>query len=166
MTLKPGETIGRLPARKKVVVGGELVQLYSIGWMAVMTGRSVQSIRLWERKGWLPKPIVSLPNHPDRWYLGVEIETYTRIFQQVKPSRQTSFQKTGFRELAHKAQIDLRAQLAKKNPAMFAPLSQQEKLEQAALRAQMERKTVRQIRVLTAAQRQAKRDLLKLALNK
>lgn len=164
MKLQPGQTIGRLPARKKAIIGGQQVDLYGIGWFALMVSRSTQSIRKWERSGKLPTPLVTIAGHSDRWYLGVEISTYTDIFQQEKPNRIDGFKKTKFQERCALARMALKTALASKHPSLFAPLPRHVELEQAALKAQLDRKANRQVRKISAVQRAAKAKLLQLNL--
>lgn len=162
MKIQPGQTLGRLPSRKKVIIDGQLVELYSIGWLAVMVNRSTQSIRKWERSGKLPTPLVTLSGQEDRWYLAVEISTYTEIFQQEKPNRIDGFKKTKFQERCALARVALKKALAAKHPSMFAPLPNYPGMEKAAIQAQLQRKAARQIRRITAVQRKAKQEILRL----
>jgi hypothetical protein len=43
-------------SKKTAVVNGKTIDLYTIGALASIVGRKSQTVRKWERKGWIPSP--------------------------------------------------------------------------------------------------------------
>lgn len=61
---------------KQVALGANAITVYSIGWLATLAGVSNQNIRLWERTGVLPAPILRGADRSFRFYTAQEIEQY------------------------------------------------------------------------------------------
>lgn len=90
----------QLCGRKTAVFDGRKYTLYSIGWFGMLVHRSKWTIRWWERKGILPKPLLSL-NTTTRWYLADEIAGYARIYQRAGVRSGKKIEDTSFKQEAH-----------------------------------------------------------------
>jgi DNA-binding transcriptional MerR regulator len=72
---------GSRPRTKDIIHSDTRIRLYSIGWMRYMTYLADVTLRGWERKQILPKPIFALAGGV-RWYSSAELIAYSRIIQQ------------------------------------------------------------------------------------
>jgi DNA-binding transcriptional MerR regulator len=68
----------RLPPKFKVKFGDQVITLYGIGWLAMLCRISSQALRWWERRGLLPKPILTVATK-DRFYTTQELLHYSQI---------------------------------------------------------------------------------------
>jgi DNA-binding transcriptional MerR regulator len=76
----PDVNTGPKPRVKTVVVNGAArIRVYSTGFAARIIGLAPVTIRLWERNGIFPRPLVKLP--VNRWYTGLEIRTYGKLIR-------------------------------------------------------------------------------------
>jgi hypothetical protein len=81
--------MANLPFRRNVILGeGEnsfSITLYSIGWLSFLVRRHVQTVRIWERDGILPKPVFDKQvDDMYRWYCAAELMGYAQIYQSLK----------------------------------------------------------------------------------
>lgn len=63
------------PRTKKVMLGSHTFEVYTIGFLAATTELAQVTLRLWERKGILPKPILRIPGTM-RYYTASEVLAY------------------------------------------------------------------------------------------
>jgi hypothetical protein len=63
-----------------VVYEGKSFQLYSIGWLALVTSLAAVTLRLWERKKILPRPYFTLGN--GRWYTALELDLFDKEIRE------------------------------------------------------------------------------------
>ena len=64
--------------RKRVRFRGYEFRLYSIAWLANLSGKSAKTIAMWERDNNFPTPIFDLKDGY-RWYTSAELHGYRRL---------------------------------------------------------------------------------------
>ena len=69
------------PRNKDIVFQGVRLRVYSISWFSYLTYLSLNTIRLWERNGIVPKPFFVLAGK-NRWYSAAELLTYSNAIRQ------------------------------------------------------------------------------------
>lgn len=69
------------PRRKRVKVGKHTLEVYSIGFLAAATNLANVTLRLWERKQILPKPVLNVGSGM-RFYTAPEILNYASIIME------------------------------------------------------------------------------------
>lgn len=121
----------QLPSRKPVcvIVNKVRITLYPLCWFCYAMRRSQWTIRLWEKKGILPTPLLTMPSDSRRLYTSVEILGYAHLFRENKFDTNTPVIKTRFPHLAQDFKLTL-TRLINENPAEFGkelPLSDQAK---------------------------------------
>jgi hypothetical protein len=67
------------PLKRKVIHEGRSFTLYSVGWLAILVNRHVQTVRNWEYKGYLPKPVFETDSTGVRYYNAAELMGYAEI---------------------------------------------------------------------------------------
>lgn len=73
---------GPKPRTKDVMWQQDIrVRLYTIGWLRYLTSLADVTLRGWERKEILPKPIMKLAGNT-RWYSPAELVVYSTIIKQ------------------------------------------------------------------------------------
>lgn len=72
---------GPKPRTKDVVWKGSTLRLYTIGWLRYLTFLADVTLRGWERKEILPKPIMTLAGGT-RWYTPAELIVYSSLIRQ------------------------------------------------------------------------------------
>ena len=91
-----------------------------------MIQRQQYTIRIWEKNGVLPKPLLRLDGTDYRWYSAAELIGYSEIFHSCKDAmRRTSTLKSGFPRKCAWFQAQLRGAV-KKDPSAFKPKLPQE----------------------------------------
>lgn len=70
-----------LPRKKTILLGKTQLEVYSIGWLSLYARISNPTIRLWERKKILPRPILKLPGKK-RFYTPTEITLYSNAIEK------------------------------------------------------------------------------------
>lgn len=66
---------GPVPWTKDIAHNKVPIRLYSIGWLSYITLFAAVTLRLWERRAILPKPIFALPSG-GRWYSPAELTAF------------------------------------------------------------------------------------------
>ena len=69
----------RFAKSRRVDYGGRSIKLYTIGWMAYSFQRHPETVKLWEKQGILPLPLLSVKTKW-RYYTADEIQAYTSVF--------------------------------------------------------------------------------------
>lgn len=91
---------------KTFLVNGSPVEFFSIGSLATALNRSVQTVRRWERKGWLPKASFRTSGKKkDRLYTEVQIKGLIVLAREeglLDPSERKPVGDTEFPARAHK----------------------------------------------------------------
>jgi DNA-binding transcriptional MerR regulator len=89
----------RLPKTKKVrlVAGGEIYTLYSIGWIAVLTNKDPHTIRRYEWRQIIPKPLITTKDN-QRWYLAEEVAGYSREIKATLLKPKMNIEHTDLRD--------------------------------------------------------------------
>jgi hypothetical protein len=67
------------PLKKRTVFEDHSLTLYSIGWLGILVNRHTQTVRLWEYKGYLPRPIFATDEVQVRYYSAAELIGYAQI---------------------------------------------------------------------------------------
>lgn len=80
---------------REVVFAKRRIRLYSIGWMAYAFRRHPETVKTWEKKGFLPPPILRTGGKW-RYYTANEIEDYSVIFQSSGVGSGARFDKQAF----------------------------------------------------------------------
>lgn len=78
--------VGPLPRTKQVVLAGIGLRCYSIGWLAYTSNAAQVTLRLWERNGVLPRPLVRIGDN--RWYTSMEVLRFAaaiRCYHESSP---------------------------------------------------------------------------------
>jgi hypothetical protein len=71
--------VQKLPFRKTIVYKGQKLTVYSIGWLALLIGRHIQTVREMEYNGILPTPAFETDETKVRYYTGGELVGYTKL---------------------------------------------------------------------------------------
>lgn len=69
-----------VPRTKHVRLGAHTLELYSIGYLSDISELAVVTLRLWERQGVLPKPILRIAGGI-RFYTALEIAVYAALIR-------------------------------------------------------------------------------------
>lgn len=81
-TVAPGlrgiQLVSRRLPRRTVIFRNHRLRLYTLGWIAYLSNRSVRSLHRWERNGILPPPLMPSPDGT-RWYLAAEVKGYSAL---------------------------------------------------------------------------------------
>ena len=77
----------KIPYRKKVKYKETLITLYSIGWLAYYSNKGNSTLRRWESKKVLPRPLLSLEGDSNRMYSAREILGYSHVIKSVSTGR-------------------------------------------------------------------------------
>lgn len=72
---------------KDILYGQQTLTLYTIGWLAELTGMALSTLRLWERQGILPRPLLHV-GHAGRYYTAVELQEYRSVLRQLQSVRE------------------------------------------------------------------------------
>lgn len=72
--------------RKTIVYKGRNLRLYSIAWLAHLSGKSVRSLHRWDTLGKMPKPLFVLSDGV-RWYSAAELKGYARLIRAANIGR-------------------------------------------------------------------------------
>lgn len=88
------------------------VTVYSIAWLAHLCNRSADTIRRWERRGVLPKPILSSEDGR-RWYTASELRGYANIVKANNPRRHVDIESTAFKAQTESYKHFLQMELAR-----------------------------------------------------
>lgn len=127
-----------LPYKKLVKIGTEQLTVYSIGWLARAVDRNVHTVRQWEAKGILPRPLINLeltPSSKDksvgttRWYLAAEIAGYASAFRKAKVRRGISIESSPFKRSAALIRADLKKAMQKNIKAFPKKLSNEAQIQ-------------------------------------
>jgi len=87
----------RVPYRLKVEYQGVSLYLYSIGWIALYSRKGRSTLKRWEQRGVLPKPLLNLDGKNHRLYTSREILEYSTI---IRSSNSVSGRKTDYDSLS------------------------------------------------------------------
>jgi len=129
-----------LPPKKRILFEGFNLTVYSIGWLALMTHRHVQTVRMWEYSGLMPLPIIPRDQIDGvyRYYTAAEIIGYTQIFNQnqmrpgIPKKGGTNPQRRKLHDLMHSFRSQLKAKFFQKDKAVFITnLPNEAKIEEA-----------------------------------
>ncbi len=72
-----------LPFKRKVLLGERSMTVYSLGWLAILASFHPMTLRKWEGKGILPKPIFEKQIDPVfRFYTAGELIGYAGIIKR------------------------------------------------------------------------------------
>ena len=121
---------GPLPVFKDVIYSGIRIRVYSIGWLSVISSLANVTLRLWERKGILPKPLFRLANRR-RWYTPMELFQYNTL---VRSHYQGNRSLLALKQQLHSAQLKAKAyydSCAKKKDTTHHKLDNEENLMKA-----------------------------------
>jgi len=99
------------PRKKAIRFQGQVITVYSIGYLAHNAKRSTDTVRRWERKGILPDPLFKIPNSNLRWYTATEIYGYTRIFLNANVRTKIPIGQTTFKLQAIQFRLELKKRL-------------------------------------------------------
>jgi hypothetical protein len=82
-----------LPFKKQVLLDNhQMLTLYSIGWLALLTKRRPVTLRLWESQGVLPKPIFDGQlSEPFRYYTAGELMGYAKVINTYSQRRRPGY---------------------------------------------------------------------------
>jgi hypothetical protein len=80
---------------KQVYVGDLLIEVYSLQFLAAKLHRRPASIKFWEWKKIIPKPLLRVKDGR-RWYTKEEVELYVRLAEEEQIMNGKSFEKTKF----------------------------------------------------------------------
>lgn len=72
--------------------------VYNITWLAIIIDRDPHTIRRWEYNKVIPRPIFKIGKVRRRWYCGLEINAYAKIFRQCDLRKGRSIDSTRFAE--------------------------------------------------------------------
>jgi DNA-binding transcriptional MerR regulator len=118
--------------KKDVLVKGRRFTVYSIGWFAFLLHRTPWTIRNWERKGILPKPILNLGNDT-RWYLPDEIEGYAKIYLRADVRAGKKIEETRFKHEAHVFEAELSKRVNRNDQTLSIKLENDEVIGKALM---------------------------------
>lgn len=105
------------PRSKQVMLGKHTLEVYSIGFLAMATDLANVTLRLWERKGILPKPILTLPGM--RYYTAPELLKYAALISEHYVSGRDLKK---LRALLHGASVQVRDQLKRVSTSPTCPM--------------------------------------------
>lgn len=77
----PRKQVGMITRRlpmKTVMMNGKKLRLYSLAWLAKLSGKSTRTFHRWEIEGIWPKPLIKLADGV-RWYSAAEINGYSEL---------------------------------------------------------------------------------------
>lgn len=98
--------------RRVMEVAGVEREFYSIGALARALNREVQTIRLWERRGYLPDAVYRAPGRKkDRLYTRLQIVGLHALATEeglMDPTKKKRIDQTRFPERAHKLFVALK----------------------------------------------------------
>lgn len=69
----------KTPFKKKITYKSKPLTVYSVGWLAVLVNRHIQTVREWEYKGVLPRPLFQVDDTGTRYYSAAELIGYSSI---------------------------------------------------------------------------------------
>ena len=118
------------PPKKNIVYNGHAMTVYGIGWLAYLTHRKTHTVRSWERKKILPRPILDLKDGR-RWYTTAELIAYVRIFNRCVFKPMVPVVRNGFREQAYDFSNKLRRMVAKTPSEFGTKIKDSDRMEQA-----------------------------------
>lgn len=105
------QALQRTPRRKKFEVNGVVFQCYGVTWLAATMNVHSAHVRLMERRGVLPPPLLNRTADNFRWYLPAEVLGYSKLYQKHAPMKNGGYIKSGFKEAVWKFRTKLRAML-------------------------------------------------------
>lgn len=76
-----------IPRTRRVQLGKHTLEVYTIGLLATATQMARVTLRLWERKKVLPRPILKIPGEM-RYYTASEILKYATVISNYHTGRQ------------------------------------------------------------------------------
>jgi DNA-binding transcriptional MerR regulator len=99
------------PLTKEVRMGEFRFRLYSISWLARLVNRSANTVRRWEARDCLPRPIIDVPGKKARWYSAAELRGYAKIIHQANIRRRVPIEDTDFKLKAQEFRAKLMADM-------------------------------------------------------
>lgn len=105
--------IATFPRTKTVRLGAHTFEVYSISWLALFIHRRPGTIKIWEERKLLPKPLLDLGRH--RYYTANEIMEYACAFRTSDTKTGTALETTPFRAKCAEARMRLR-RIVEKEP--------------------------------------------------
>lgn len=121
--------------RKTITFKGRNLRLYSIAWLAHMSGKSTRALHRWDNLGKMPTPLFLL-NDSVRWYTAAELHGYSRLIKaanirmgRIKKGEITPLD--WFHSFALKFRADLKKLLESKLGQFPEALSDEDKMIEA-----------------------------------
>jgi hypothetical protein len=142
--------IKKTPPSKIVAFRNHSITVYSIGWLAILTNRSSQSVRLWERRQLLPKPILQL-NDGFRWYTAAELLGYSKIYNAAGITPGVSIFSSTFAANAGDFHRQLKLELTNKQVIPLAELPDFKRFQEAFSNLKDEALKAKANKILSAA---------------
>lgn len=103
--------MGRMPRKKEVVLHGKVFTLYSIGWLAIMASKHVNTLRQYESRKIMPEPLLKTKSHK-RWYLPEEISGYAAIIKSFHLRPNVPLENTGLQTALYNYRSKLKMKMA------------------------------------------------------
>lgn len=126
-----------LPRKKTIMYQGKKTRVYSIGYFANAVKRSNDTVRRWEKGGFIPTPLFKLKGSRLRWYTALEINGLAAIFRRANVRSKVPIEDTTFKKEA--AQFNRIAQAKLKDGTLYIPPALEfEEATDAALKAKSE----------------------------
>jgi DNA-binding transcriptional MerR regulator len=94
------------PTKKVIKYKGIVMTVYTLGWLAHLSGCSIHTLRFWEGRKVMPRPIFKLPGHR-RWYTSLELIHYAKGIKDFWANY--SRDSTGFKVLLHNINAQLKS---------------------------------------------------------
>lgn len=86
----------RFITKKIKTKDGRVHDLYSLGALAEATQRDTHTLRVWQKNGWIPKPLIKISSTDTRYYLKEEIQAYVWAIEKCKLRSGLNVERSGF----------------------------------------------------------------------